>query len=62
MKMNKIKALQHECIHLQQFNIILTLLVHVVEKLLTFEMCNLLTVPKRTRCLGSQKHWLSGWS
>ena len=56
MKMNKIKAVQHECIHLQQFNIILTLLVHVVEKLLTFETCNLLTVPKHTRCLGSQKH------
>ena len=62
MKINKIKAVQHECIHLQQFNIILTLLVHVVEKLLTFEMCNLLMVPKHMRCLGSQKHWLSGRS
>ena len=37
MKMNKIKAVQHKCIHFQQFNLIWTLLVHVVKKLFTFD-------------------------
>ena len=49
MKMNKIKAVQRVFIHLEQFNIILMLIVHVVEKLLTVEICSLLMVPKHMR-------------